>query len=90
MPASTNERSTAGPASGTACGQHEEDAGADGGADAEHRQLEGADGALEILGGAVRDRRPDDGPAPQHLLGQAYRRWGDVMVPPEGMAANCE
>ena len=33
---------TAGPASGTASLQHEEDAGADRGADAEHHELEGA------------------------------------------------
>jgi hypothetical protein len=51
--------------------QHDEDARADGGADTEHRQLEGADTSLQVIGRAMRDRRTDDGPAPEHLLGEA-------------------
>ena len=71
MPAMMNETTTPGPASGTACGEHEEDAGADGRAHAEHRQLERADSSFQVIGGAMCDRSAEDGPAAQHLLGQA-------------------
>ena len=40
---------TAGPASGTVIGEHEEDTGADGGSDAEHHELEDAHRARQML-----------------------------------------
>ena len=43
-------------------------------ADAEHSQQENSEGALQLVGGAVRDRRAGHRSAPQHLPSQAVRR----------------